>query len=84
MRFMFIVCLFVALIGLAGCGKSQQQIEADEIQREAQANEQSLKERMRGYQDQLLNSSKDPASAQLRNLRLVNGEGGEAHGTALA
>ena len=51
---------------------------AEEARIQAQAEERERKEKINKYREQLLGNLKDPSSAQLRNLRMVTGEGGEA------
>lgn len=89
MHFKTSIALVVIIAGLASCGKSKQQIEQEARQREAaqrveaerkqaEAEQKAIAEKTQRFKDQLLSSLRDPSSAQLRNLRIERGEGGEA------
>lgn len=81
-----IICIAFVLISLASCDGSQQTTGVEKLPQEKSQDtvtasknaEEERKEKMAGYRQQLLTVLEDTGNTQLKNLRLVNGEGGEA------
>lgn len=77
MRASFLLFIFVS-IGLVSCGKSEQELAEEARQIEAEKLKRIENEKIAIFKSKVLDSLKDPESAQFKNLRLVKGEGGEA------